>query len=924
MATVEMNTASTEGDQKEGILSEKASPPVLNTPAPLNFSELTPCQFGISVQSFTPASLSNCKDKSRLAQIKARRRSSIGVRGSPETNSLIRFMAQQRVKTPPSLQTPELVRSSPFLPRVASTLRQKMASFQSLMDVEESEVCDPMPRQDSNTGGCIKTRDYLSDGNNHNGGKENHPPTITPIPSKRRRLGPPEDCEGEIRETSASILHFSLKEQQEEERVKQVVTQGPLPSSETVEEIQAVLISPTLHVDFELQACSPAKNQQVSVFEHQSLSRAPPDDPAAASPAQPVSPFHIPSLPSLLEMKPTGEDDSNRTSTVKKKKKKVHFGGPLSPEFFDKNLPPSTPLQKGGTPARAPTPGGSLQPRSVLKTPQRSESQTPQTQLDLSSPTVFGASPTLAMPRNRRIQSVGDDGEEKDGKIVFPTTEEIDSAVARDTECMWDAQPLNLNTAFHEESLSQILTESEAKPSTSSQMDALDEPTSLPKKEMRNAAGVEAPAQSRSRRKKQPGPDYACTSEAPARSSSRKRKQPESEPVKRSTRSAAKTASGKMKMTPTAPRRWNKDVDRSLYGSRAYASKNPALSPISERLSLIGQSPATQQTPSMSCTAPNHETNLNHEMTNESRAIGDLTVTNALENPSEDSVASPNSRKDNATGKDKRPSGLRVRGTGLKKRKVSVPDDIQLSEETLDQTEGQTDEHCEEQTTTNFNASGEIPLNHTEPKSGEVNTRRNAKTPTDSLCTDSEEKLECHGSLDAPSSDCPPPAEESNNTLSLPEESAQRKAKRGRRSSVISSVLQEHENSAEEHQTSHEVEEKGQEDQAACQQENSIGSSSDSQEEGGVANLELAPWQADFNFEDVFKPVATRGQRSVRRSLRNQSNAEHSSDSAGLAWLPRTSPDSIKEARRRTRGRRLSAAPPVQPVLPEETQDNAS
>lgn len=56
----------------------------------------------------------------------------------------------------------QLVRSSPFLPRVASTLKQKMASFQNLMDVEETEVCDPTPRQDSSTGGCIKTRDYLS------------------------------------------------------------------------------------------------------------------------------------------------------------------------------------------------------------------------------------------------------------------------------------------------------------------------------------------------------------------------------------------------------------------------------------------------------------------------------------------------------------------------------------------------------------------------------------------------------------------------------------------------------------------------------------------------------------------------------------------------------------------------------------------
>ena len=111
-----------------------------------------------------------------------------------------------------------------------------------------------------------------------------------------------------------------------------------------------------------------------------------------------------------------GEDDSAGKSTVKKKKT-VRFGGPLSPEFFDKNLPPSTPLQKGGTPARAPTPGGSLQLRSLLKTPQRSESKTPQAQPDFSSPTVFGASPTLAMPRNRRMQSVGEDSEGKNGEV---------------------------------------------------------------------------------------------------------------------------------------------------------------------------------------------------------------------------------------------------------------------------------------------------------------------------------------------------------------------------------------------------------------------------------------------------------------------------------------------------------------------------
>ncbi|XP_031156434.1 cell division cycle-associated protein 2 isoform X2 [Sander lucioperca] len=917
MATV-MNTASTEGDQKETMLSpsEEDSPPVFIDPSdPLKFSELTPCQFGISVQSFVPAS-ANSKGKSRLAQIKkARRRSSVGVRGSPETNSLIRFMAQQRMKTPPTFKTPELVRGSPFLPRVASTLRQKMASFQSLMDVEESEVCDPMPRQDSNTGGCIKTRDYLSDGNSHNGGKENHPPMMTPVPSKRRRLGPREGCEVEIREGSTPISNFSLKEQEEED---EPVTRGPLPSTETAEEAKAVLISPTLHTDLELRGCSPAKNHQDSLFELQSLGRPPPDDAAAASPAAgSSSPFHIPSVPSLLEMKPTGEDDSTGTSTVKKAKKRVRFGGPLSPEFFDKNLPPSTPLQKGGTPGRAPTPGGSLQPRPVLKTPQRSESQTPQAQPDPSTPLGFGASPTLAMPRNRRMPSVGEDGEEKDGEIVFPSMEEIDSAVTRDTECTWDPQPLNLNTAFNEESLSQILSESETKPSTTSQMDALDEPTSVPEEKKQHEVGVEAPAQSRNRRKKKPGPEHASSGEAPARSGSLKRKQPEeSEPGKRSTRSAAKSAAGKMKMASTATRRWSRGVDRSLYGSRAFASKNPNLSPITETLSLISRSPAAPHTPSASCTGANHETHLNPEMANDTRAIGHITVTNALEDPSEDSVTSPNSIKESPT-EDGR--GPRARGRALQKRKVSVADDSLFCEETVDQTGVKTQESCEDQTTPNLQASRETPLNPTVPEQGEVNTEDIAQTSADTHCTNSDGKLQCRGSLDAPSSDCPPLAF----TLSLPAEPAQRKAKRGRRSSVNRSVLREQGHRAEEHPTSHEVDEKGQADQAASQQEN-IRPSSDSQEVGGVAGLDLAPWQADFNFEDVFRPVATRGQRSVRRSLRNKCNAEPSSTSAGLAWLPWTSPESNSEARRKTRGRRLSAAPPVQPPLPEETQDSAS
>ncbi|XP_014193753.1 cell division cycle-associated protein 2 isoform X1 [Haplochromis burtoni] len=847
MATAEISTVSCEGDQ-EGAVSPPSvedTPSVLNqTSAPLNFSELTPSQFGISVQSFTPAASSNRKDKSRLAQLKARRRSSVGVRGSPETNSLICFMAQQKRKTPPASQTPELVRSSPFLPRVASTLRQKMASFQSLMDVEENDACDPVPAQDSNTGGCIKTRDYLSDGNSHDGGKENDPPMM-PTPSKRRRTSsPPEGCSVEIREASTPTLSSTLMEQEDE------------------------------------------------VFELQSLSRPPPDDPAAVSPPQRSSPFRIPSLPLLPEMKPTGEEESNGTpTTMTKKKKRVRFGGPLSPEFFDKNLPPSTPLQKGGTPARPQTPGGSLQLRSVLKTPQ-SESKTPKCRPDFSSPTAFGASPTLTMPCKSRMHSEGD---EEEVKIVFPSVEEIGSAVASDTEWAWDAQPLNLNSAFYEESLSQLLTESDTNPSTTSQMDDQSEPDSLPEKEKQPDAGVGGPTAARSsNRRRKSAPKQGLGSEPQACSSSRKRKLPEeSEPVKRSARSAAKLASGKMKMTSSTTRRWNKDVDRSLYGSREYASKNPALSPITERLSFISQSPTAQETPSISCMAPDQETQLNPEVTNETQVIHDLAVTNASETTVEDSVTCLSEKS--AAGQDSRLLGVRARGRRLKKRKVSVADS--------DLTRGETEQQLyEEQTTTSLELSTRTPSVHEERQEDTVELC--AQTSADTPCTESEYHVSAH----VPTSDC------LNST-----EPAHGKAKHGRRSSVSSSVTAEQENYVKKHQTSCEEEEERQGDRAASSQEN-IQSSSDSQEEGETAHVDLAPWQADFNFEDVFKPVCTRGQRSVRRSLRNQSNAENSS-SAGLTWLPRTSPESSKETRRRTRGRRLSAALPSQPSLPEEAGD---
>ncbi|NWX22527.1 KI67 protein, partial [Aegotheles bennettii] len=48
------------------------------------------------------------------------------------------------------------------------------------------------------------------------------------------------------------------------------------------------------------------------------------------------------------------------------KRKSVSFGGHLSPELFDKSLPPNSPLKRGATPARLSVPFGNS-PRAVLK-----------------------------------------------------------------------------------------------------------------------------------------------------------------------------------------------------------------------------------------------------------------------------------------------------------------------------------------------------------------------------------------------------------------------------------------------------------------------------------------------------------------------------------------------------------------------------
>ncbi|XP_016898317.1 cell division cycle-associated protein 2 isoform X3 [Cynoglossus semilaevis] len=630
----EMSAANSEGDKKVTM----SHPDFDNSSTPAHFSELSPCHFGISSQSFIPTLLTS---KDNPAKIKARRRrSTIGVRGSPETNTLIRFMAQQRMKTPPTPAT--------------LTLRQKIASFQNLMDLEEKEVYELTPKQE-------RTRD--------DNGKENHPPSETP----------------------PSPVHLKEKEL--------------LPTQSSV---------PPPHED-------------------------------------PVFPLLTPCRPSVSGIRSSGDEDSSGTSPVRKKEKKVHFGGLLSPELFDKNLPPSTPLQKGGTPFRAPTPARGLTLQSVLKKSGRSE--TPRTcgRPDLSSLIELSASPSLMLPHRSRV-TFEDEGErtdveeEEEVKIVLPSTKEIFAVMSSDAECL-DFQPSSVNSASGEEVSFQ--TESGSDVITSSGT--------------RDAAAPVTSGRKRARK---------------------------NDSVRRSTRSSARAACGKMKKSSAGSCRWSRGVDRSLYGSREYASKNPTLSPITERHSSGAEAAASS------------ETDLTAQI---ARSVEDPTPPVVVQT-SDNCVQPPDSAK--------------------KRRARAADSDLLGVEQSEDQSSSQ--------------------------QSSAKQTLVNSDLTSD-----------------------PEPAEESEPLHSPP-------------------------------LAGNEVEQEPERDMRG----NNNSSNSDS-----------APSQVDFYFEDVFKHVASRRQRSVRRSLRNQSNVVSDNSDVGLAWLPWTPSQSSRSLRRKSSRRLVGASLTNQTSASEETQE---
>uniref|UniRef100_A0A8C7F7V6 Cell division cycle-associated protein 2 n=1 Tax=Oncorhynchus kisutch TaxID=8019 RepID=A0A8C7F7V6_ONCKI len=517
-------------------------------------------------------------EKSCLAQLKVKRRSNVGVRSSPETNSLIRYIAQQRMKTPPT--TPQ-------------------------------ENMSPVSQH----------------------------PSLTSPPSKRcctaRTLG---ECVEEIREATTPVLKRTatiLKQQQ---------------------------------------------NTEVTSSHWQNIS---------------VS------------------DGGNVNSTMKKQ---VRFGILLPPELFDKNLPPSTPLRKGGTPVRAPTSAGGSQLRSLLKTPLTLPRP------DFSSPSLTGASPPLAMgPCCGEQESTHTQGK------VPVNHQHTCECIQIDPILM---PPLTVYLSSYLSYLSLFFQQPEEK----------------------------------------------------------------SEPVKkRSSRTAAKSACGRMKVGLAKHFFGKKAVDRSLYGKRDYASKNPTLSPITEIQSSLNTTPAAEPSdgPSVDCQSPVGSTTTDSSGTGRAAQIW-----RRWSGPTK-------------TSRTKRQSVIRVgRGKG---RKVSVPVDNWLSEETEEQVKN-FDTEQDPTETTQREVLVSSPAKHTVPgnREGEPNTHCRRSSIYASSVIEEEQASQPNG----------PQAVENDNHGSGME---------------LGNVIE----------------------QASTSYPDSL----------------LPLWaQKEFNIDDVLRPLPCRGHQSVRRSLRNQSS----------------------------------------------------
>uniref|UniRef100_F1MG31 Cell division cycle associated 2 n=2 Tax=Bos taurus TaxID=9913 RepID=F1MG31_BOVIN len=359
--------------------------------SPLNFSTVTVEQLGISPESF----VNNSSGKSSPYLKKSRRRSTVGLRGLPETNHLIRFVAEQRSLKNASLTQTSPFQGSPALYRNVYSLREQMSAFHlAFNSIKENEKMTDCP-EFSEAEGVFKTRGSTK---KESLGECQLSEFSAQSSSKRRRLSSPsssdvnltdavdlqacgvnmaacpstdmkcavETCAGLSQKSSASGLNLQCGCLMNESPLLSELTEASsgIQDAASVEERgsnDAVSVDKCTEVSTDTapevrSLVTPLCQKDLpssKTFVLRSVLKKPAVKLCVESLQEHLDNlYNDETCPSLTSSLANSCKEQTAALPNTKKRKRVTFGEDLSPEVFDESLPANTPLRKGQTPVR--------------------------------------------------------------------------------------------------------------------------------------------------------------------------------------------------------------------------------------------------------------------------------------------------------------------------------------------------------------------------------------------------------------------------------------------------------------------------------------------------------------------------------------------------------------------------------------------
>uniref|UniRef100_A0A7M4G017 Cell division cycle associated 2 n=1 Tax=Crocodylus porosus TaxID=8502 RepID=A0A7M4G017_CROPO len=574
-----------------------SGPSEKRTQKPVDFATVTVADFNITPESFTKQSTGQAK-----SSLKFRRRSTIGVRGSPENNTLIRYLAEKKRNR----QEDHLKQGSPFDHQHVGSLKDRMHTFQSaFQSVQEDEEknCLPGLLQEERESQTV----YYS---------QNKLPFL-----KRNEWA---QLNGELTSECKKIAY------------KESLKQDLRNDDKTFPGIQRCsIVSPPR------EASTETAYALLNITESAYLS--------------------LKAIPSRNILKTVQEDFSSGGSnenvrsntTLQLRGKRVKFAEELSLEIFDKAMPPVTPLQKDNISTIEQSQSGSSL-RSVLKkTPIKHLMESVKENLNISRGEKVTVSPLASSP-STSCEALQTDQTELDSsekptkrkKVTFGrdlSPEIFDENLPANTPLRRGAMPAG-QLGSQSSSPSRAVGPIKEPLSQPNFDDSDDEYVKPPQELVKNFSMTGNSLHTKDVEVIETGTKISCT--RPTRSCTKGKYINSSEEMdfnistgKRTKKTkdtknprncrgqgsntSASRKTPKVKDPGSGRRRRRRKVQKSLYGKREIASKKPLLSPIPEILEVVSSSssssPKTPQAntilfsdnPENSC---NHIESLNEAM----------------------------------------------------------------------------------------------------------------------------------------------------------------------------------------------------------------------------------------------------------------------------------------------------------------------